>query len=152
MAGETLVYDVSNNKAFCLNETSSIIWKMCDGNRTITEIADQLSKKLTSRVSEDLVWLAIDQLTKEELLEDDGSGPEAFAGMSRREVFRKAALTSAIALPIVSAMSVPTAAAAQSNCIPVGQSCFGGGTCCPGSFCQNDSFSQQFGLCSPVPI
>ena len=30
--GEVLIYDLDTNKAFCLNETSALVWQACDGN------------------------------------------------------------------------------------------------------------------------
>ena len=50
---ELLVYDLQTNKAFCLNETSAIVFQLCNGKRTVTEIADALSVKLKTLVSED---------------------------------------------------------------------------------------------------
>jgi hypothetical protein len=29
---ELLIYDLVENKAFCLNETSAFVWQNCDGN------------------------------------------------------------------------------------------------------------------------
>ena len=56
--GETLIYDLKANKAFNLNETSSIVWQLCDGDKTITEIAENLSNKYNSPITDDFVWLA----------------------------------------------------------------------------------------------
>jgi hypothetical protein len=28
---EVMIYDLTENKALCLNETASIIWRLCDG-------------------------------------------------------------------------------------------------------------------------
>lgn len=147
IADETLIYDLLDDRAFCLNETSSLIWQMCDGTKTVSEIADQLSKKLKSLVSEDVVWLAIDQLNKDGLLEDNSIEIEKFTGMSRREVIRKVGLTSAIALPIISSMVVPTALAASSDCTPGSQPCDFNTPCCPGSSCQE--ISSGIGFCFP---
>ena len=63
-ADEILIYDLQTNKAFCLNETSAIIWQSCDGKNNISEITEFISRKTNSSVSEDLIWLAIDQLKK----------------------------------------------------------------------------------------
>ena len=68
---EVLVYDLDKNKAVCLNETSAIIWKLCDGQKSVNEIADEVGKKLKSKVNKDLVLLALDQLKNEGLLEND---------------------------------------------------------------------------------
>jgi len=68
MNEEVLVYDLDSNKAVCLNETSAIVWKLCDGKRTTSEIAEEVSEKLKKPVTTELIWLAIDQLKAENLL------------------------------------------------------------------------------------
>src|SRR3712207_3552152 len=86
---EILIYDLTLNKAFSLNETSSLVWQACDGNKTVSEISQQISRQLKSLVSEDVVWLALDQLKKDNLLEEDSVESTPFEGLSRREVIRK---------------------------------------------------------------
>ena len=65
---ETLVYDYRTFKAFCLNQTASLIWKSCNGRNEPADIAKLLEKKFQTPASEDLVWLAIKQFTKDDLL------------------------------------------------------------------------------------
>jgi hypothetical protein len=129
MDGEVLIYDLTENKAFCLNQTSALIWQSCDGTRNTAEITEFLSQKLNSPANEDLVWFALDQLKKEKLIENDHPLPDNFAGMSRREVIKKVGLGSMIALPIVASMVAPSAVLAQS--------CTGTGTGIGGS-CTSD--------------
>jgi hypothetical protein len=136
---EILIYDLKDNKAYCLNETSALVWQMCDGNNSITDISKQLSKKLNSTVDDDFVWLAIDGLKKDNLLADSEELVPEFNGMSRREVIRKVGLASLIALPVISSLVAPTAAMAASNCQAAGQTCtFSDNTqsnCCSGLRC-----------------
>ena len=68
---EVLIYDLDKNKAYCLNETSALVWQLCDGKNTASEISDKISTQLRTLVSEDLVWLALDQFSKDGLLEND---------------------------------------------------------------------------------
>lgn len=112
--GEVLIYDLDKNKAFCLNETSSLVWQLCDGNKTISEISESMSRKLNQPANEDLVWLAIDQLKKEKLIINGAELPSKFEGMNRREVIKKVGLGTMIALPIVSGMIAPSAINAAS--------------------------------------
>lgn len=161
--GETLVYDLVTNKAFCLNETSALVWQACDGSKSTAEVSEFVSQKLNSPANEDLVWLALDQLKKEKLIENGESLPNHFAGMSRREVIKKVGLGTMFALPIVASVVAPTVVDAASivctlrcttisggvrqscNCnavIPVGQRdrgclCNAVGDCCPGLMCSN---------------
>lgn len=117
--GEVLIYDMSKNKAFCLNETSALVWQMCDGNKSVSEISKGISKKLGAPSNEDLVWLAIDQLKKENLIANSEELSSNFEGMSRREVIKKVGLGTMIALPIVTGLVAPTAVHALSSGQPV---------------------------------
>ncbi len=113
---EFLIYDLNTNKAFCLNETSSLVWQYCDGKHSVPDIAGEIGKRLKTSVSEDLVWLALDQFNKDGLLDDGKMVTDHFAGVSRRELIRKAGFASMIALPLVSSIIAPKAIAAQSTC------------------------------------
>ena len=116
LEGEILVYDLSENKAFCLNETSALVWQACDGNKTPAEISSFISKQLNTPANEDLVWLALDELKKEKLIENGNELPNHFAGISRRDAIKKVGLSTLIALPVIVAVTSPAAAAAGSYC------------------------------------
>ena len=114
--GEVLIYDLREHKAFCLNETSALVWQACDGEKNVAEIGRELGKKLNSPANDDLIWLALDQLKKENLIESKEEDFQIdFNGMSRREVIRKVGLASVVALPIISSLVAPTAASAKSS-------------------------------------
>jgi transposase len=68
--GELLVYDLTRNKAHCLNESAAAIWKRCDGRTSIKEIAASLSKEVGATVDERVVWLALADLRRTHLLEE----------------------------------------------------------------------------------
>ena len=53
--GELLIYDLRINKAYCLNETSTLVYQLCNGKNTVSEISNLISKKLNQPVTEDLV-------------------------------------------------------------------------------------------------
>ena len=61
---EVLVFDMETNEAHCLNETAAMVWKYCDGNTSVPQIAQILGENKGSNVNDDLVWLAIDQLNE----------------------------------------------------------------------------------------
>ncbi|MDH3375623.1 MAG: PqqD family protein [Gammaproteobacteria bacterium] len=44
MDGEVLLYNPADTKTVYLNETSSLIWNLCDGDRTIETIATLLEE------------------------------------------------------------------------------------------------------------
>lgn len=129
---EILIYDLLIDKAYSLNETSSLIWNLCDGKNSVAEISSNLSKKLNSSVNEDFVWLALEQLKKDNLLANGEDISIDFGGLSRREVIRKAGFTTLILLPVISSVVSPIAIQAASV------SC--SGNCrCPNSTAANGS-------------
>ena len=102
--GELLLYNLSTNKAFCLNSVSADIYDFCDGKNKIAEIAEK------TKLPENLVTLAVAELSKQDLL------TERFeTNTSRRELLRNIALTS-ITLPVITVLIAPTAAHAASTC------------------------------------
>src|SRR3977135_2058703 len=86
---EVLVYDRDRDKAHCLNQTAALVWKYCDGETNVASIAQRLGRDLkTTPVDEKIVWYALDQLSKDHLLEESVVPPTLLAGMSRREMVR----------------------------------------------------------------
>jgi hypothetical protein len=114
MENEILIYDLTTNKAFCLNETSALIWQLCDGNKSVPQIVEHLNRKLKSSVNEDLVWLALDQLRREKLVSDCDGLETKFSETSRREVIKRVGMSTMIALPLISSLIAPHAVNAQS--------------------------------------
>jgi hypothetical protein len=137
---ETLVYDLDRDLAHCLNQTAALVWNRCDGNSTTRQIARAVSLELDNPIDEKLVWLALDQLSRNHLLT---SGPPAsfISGMSRREVIRALAVSAAVAVPVVASIVAPVPAQAASGCASGGQSC-ASVPCCSGFIC-NGSFICQ---------
>jgi hypothetical protein len=131
---ETLVYDLEKDKAHCLNQTAANIWKNCDGNHTVTELTALLAAETNSAVPDEVVWLALDQLKKFDLLEDTPEMPPQFAGMNRRELVRRVGL-GALALPLILSIASPTAAQAGSAGT-LNHCCNSPGDCNPGLTCQ----------------
>ncbi len=138
---ELLIYDLRRNKAIHLNETSAVVWELCDGKRSVSQISDEMSKRLRTLVSEELVWLAVLQFEKDRLLENaeiiDGNTDR----LSRRELIRKVGFSSVIALPLISSIVAPSAAMAQSACTPDNNPC---PTVMPPNCCSNNCVS---GIC-----
>lgn len=147
---EVLIFDVKSNKAHCLNQTASNVWKNCDGKNTVTDIKLLLDNQTGTDVPENLIWLAIDQLSERELLEVGFE--KKFAGQNRREVLKRIGLATVVALPIIASITAPSAAMAAA-CSGVVSSCLGcaNGTPCDvngnmtigscmanGSICQGD--------------
>ncbi|MBC7929965.1 MAG: PqqD family peptide modification chaperone [Rubrivivax sp.] len=135
VADETLVYDLESHRAVCLNKTAALVWRSCDGRKTAKGIARTLGEELGEAVPEEVVWLALDQLGRDGLLETRVARPEALAGLSRRELIRRVSLAAAIvALPLVTSIVAPTPAQAAS-CVPTGGACTLSAECCPNNVC-----------------
>jgi alpha-D-ribose 1-methylphosphonate 5-triphosphate synthase subunit PhnL len=133
---EVLVYDENNHKAHCLNETSALVWKSCDGRTSVPKMARLLEKKTRVAVPEETVWLAIRQLEASRLLDLPATQQGWIPQVSRRAVMRTIGVA-VVALPLITSITNPTAAAAAS-CVALGQPCSGGpgqGNCCAGLFC-----------------
>lgn len=113
---ETLVYDERRHLAFCLNESSSVIWSLANGERTIAQIGGAASLQLETPITEDLVLFALNQLREDGLLEPT---PNAEVGktISRRAMLQRLGAGGAMLLPIVSAIVAPTAAQAYGGCV-----------------------------------
>jgi hypothetical protein len=135
--GEILIYDQERNKAHCLNPTAAKIWKYCDGETTVAAACKALSRDLDTRVDEELVQYAVDQFSRDHLLEAIAT-PPAFiiAGMNRRQVVRTVGLAALVAVPLVTSIVAPTPALAASP-LPPGSSCTDPSECqsglCPGA-------------------
>lgn len=112
---EVLIYDLAKNKAYCLNQTSALVWQNCNGNNSVSDISRELSRKSKIDVSDEVVWLALDGLKRDDLLEEGDEFEIVFNGLNRRQLIKKVGLASMIALPVISSVVAPSAAAAQSG-------------------------------------
>jgi len=139
---EVLVYDLESNKAHCLNQSAAIIWKSCDGNNSVSEIAKLVEGQAGGKVTEDFVWLAIDQLSENNLLEKEIRS--AFEGTSRREVIKKIGLASMIAIPVIASLVAPQSAMAAASC-----ACTTPGSCNTQTSCPSTVNCNAAGVCAP---
>lgn len=147
LEGEVLIYDLKVNKAHCLNKTSAIVWHLCDGNNSVSDIGKQLSKKLESDVGDDFVFFALDQLNRKNLLLIPSKSSQLenkFEGLSRREIIRKIGIGSFVALPVIASLVAPTSAAAQSIC-----GCINPGSCVTQTTCPSTVNCNLSRVCAP---
>lgn len=116
---EVLVYDQAVHHIHHLNASAAKVWRLCDGERTVSEIA------METGLAEDAVKLALRTLEDAQLL-DAPLGTSLRGMQSRRAFMKKAAIAGA-----VPAIVSVTAASAQ-----VAGSCTGELVCgTEGSFC-----------------
>ena len=135
LAEEVLVYDEEGHRAHCLNRTAALVWKSCDGRTDVSAIAERVGAQLSAPVSEEVVWLALEQLSEFDLLSKKAARAAAPSHLiSRRRMLRRLGVAAAVSLPLITSVVSPTAAEAQSpcneeNCPP--PSCCSGGSCFP---------------------
>jgi hypothetical protein len=133
MGTETLIYDERRHMAFCLNASSSAVWRLADGSRTVDEIAVEVSRQLGAEMSGELVRLALDELRENGLLETSAerqaesastresspAGTSSQTGtdraLSRRAMLARLGATAL--LPVIASIVAPTAAQAYSGCV-----------------------------------
>jgi hypothetical protein len=143
MENEILLYDLVTNKAFCLNQTSAQIWQLCDGKHTVAEIVESLSGKLNEPITEELIWIALDNFKKDNLLEQNEQFEINFNGLSRRQVIRKIGLASMIAFPLVSSIIAPSGAMAASGGAAFNAACTAPSECQSGNCFNNSTCCTQ---------
>lgn len=140
LTDEVLVYDLDTHRAVCLNSTAAEVWRLCDGRRTAADIRRSLENSSGGTVPEELVWLALEQLGRDDLLDARPARPAELAGLSRREMIRRVGLAAAVALPAVSSIVAPTPAEA-SSCLPADATCSTTSQCCSGLVCSGGKCS-----------
>ena len=67
--GELFIEDVVKARYIHLNPTSAYVWEKCDGEHAPEQIADEMGKELGRSVSERVIAMALDKLSREELVE-----------------------------------------------------------------------------------
>jgi len=129
---EVLVYDQDRDRAHCLNQSAAAVWEQCDGQTTAAEIARSIQKQTGATVGEEVVWLALEQLGRDHLLEESVHWPASLPAMTRREAVRRIGIGAAVALPLVTSIIAPTPAQAA-TCLPSGANCTSDTQCCSGN-------------------
>ena len=130
---ETLVYDQERDKAHCLNRSAALVWKHCDGRKTIREIGQALERELNTTIDDRVIWLALDQLGKSDLLQVHRQ--EYLGNVSRRQLVRTLGLV-AVSIPLITSIVAPVPAQAASL-LPPGSCCGNPGVCISSSCSQN---------------
>jgi len=143
---EILIYDLDRDKAHCLNQTAAFVWKQCDGRTTPAEVRQRLEATFGPGIDETMIWLALDQLERFNLLQERVTLPPAVNRLSRRAVMRSIGLASVVAVPLITSIVAPTVQAV-SSCAQNGASCQGNGNCCSNN-CEATA-GHPSGTCAP---
>jgi coenzyme PQQ synthesis protein D (PqqD) len=109
---ECLLLDEQTLRVHELNATAASVWRHADGHRSIADLAAAMATDTGLPGDEEIVHLALAQLSQAGLLEDSWSD----ARISRRQITKRLGLTGGLALllPLVSSIVAPTPAIAQS--------------------------------------
>src|SRR6266536_1638610 len=105
-----------NHKAQCLNRTAALVWNRCDGKSPVREMIMALEKELHTPVSAEVVWLALEQLNKANLLADRLPKSTVQPAMTRRAVMKRIGFGAAIAVPLVTSILAPSVGADVTSC------------------------------------
>lgn len=125
---EVLVYDLERHEAHCLNASAAAVWRACDGSKTVAQITTQLQAEHDPSIDEDVVWVALADLWKQNLLQG-AEEPTTRSGLSRASLLKKAGVgAAALSLPAITSLVAPTVAHAVSN-LPPGACCNAGPEC-----------------------
>lgn len=127
---ELVIYDTERNRAHSLNRVASLVWKHCDGQTAVSQIQQNVAQELQAPVDEQVVWLALQQLERNRLLEDRVPMPSNL--MSRREATKRFGRIAGIVVPLVASAMIPPAALANS-CLMTGAACTSNSQCCGGT-------------------
>ena len=144
---ETLVYDLERHKACCLNRTAALVWRHCDGQTSVADVAALLEEQFATPIDEAVVWMALDRLGRTHLLAELVTLPADRAQYSRRNMLRtlRRAAGISLLLPVIESIVAPLAAA-QASCVT---NCGGVPNCSP---CRTGNQCRKFccnGACLP---
>jgi len=106
---EIVVYDSRTHKAHCLNRSAAVVYRHLDGRTSMTQMVSHLRGEVEGAADEDMVWLALRELDRNELLAEplEMAGPQ---GLSRRALIRRLGIAAAV-VPVVASMTAPAAEA-----------------------------------------
>jgi len=139
LSDETLVYDLDRDKAHCLNHSAALVWKHCDGRKTIREIGQVLEGELNTTIDDRVILLALDQLGNRDLLQ--AHRQKYLGNVSRRQLVRTLGFV-AVSIPLITSIVAPVPAQAASG-LPPGACCGNPNECQSGTCAQNPICSGQ---------
>jgi PqqD family protein of HPr-rel-A system len=157
---QVLVYDARDDQVHLLDPTTACVMELLEeGGWTEPRIVPEVARRLRITPNDDLVTLALDQLSRADLLDKSSAAPSLLGDVNRREMVRKLAFTGAAAL-LVPAVATLTAtrgyAQGGSRLTPAGGSCTWdgncvSGNCCPTSTtCTADACKVDGTVCNPA--
>jgi len=109
--GEAVVYHQPSHRVHRLSRSAVLVWERCDGNTTVRQASDELSRLLGRPVQDEVVEFAVENLARAGLVETPAPMPP-----SRRSMLKSLGWTGAAAamLPLVTTVLSPQPASAAS--------------------------------------
>src|SRR5688572_13336501 len=83
---EVVVYDRERHVIHSLNQTAVLVWRHCDGQTSISDLAALLHRETQLPADEELVWLALARLSKARLLQEHVKRPTDTVSLPRRQL------------------------------------------------------------------
>lgn len=142
---EVAVYDLDTDKVHLLNATTARIWQACQGPTTVRAICEVIGDGAPGDEVQELVWRGLVELREAGLLTAASFLPPGVVPISRRSLLKKAGVA-ALAIPVITTIAAPPAAAQASVCGVQGTSCTTNTQCCTGLTCTKDA-GQTTGVC-----
>ena len=108
--GSTAIFEVATKNVYSLNQSAAAAWEACASPTTLSRLATEMSRRLSSPVTEDLAHEAVSELVAVGLV---SVTPAERLGTSRRAMLKQVA---GLALPVVLVLTgAEQRAHAQSN-------------------------------------
>ena len=133
---ELLLYDQNSHTAHCLSPIAACVWRHCDGERDVTELAE------LGGTSKDLVADALHELREKDLLDAEPALTEsAVPGISRREAIIRGVRVGAAAAgaSLIVSATAATPAMATSSCPGCNSKGSGSAYCC---YCEDKTCAE----------
>lgn len=148
---QVLVYDPRDDRVHLLDPTTACVLELLEeGGWTAEGVSSELASRLGIANDSGLLALALEQLGTANLLENAVPAAAPLAGVNRRELVRKLAMTGAASL-LVPAIATLTATPgyAQGSALADGSFCGDNdGRCASGNCCQATCIGPSF--CNPA--
>jgi hypothetical protein len=122
---ELVVYDRELDQAHTLNRTAALVWRNCDGTRTVAEIAANLRHDGIAVADDELVQLSVDLLAGAGLMDAAAARRPLETRLARRQLLERVGVvgTGSLVVPVIQTLDAPRAVAAASDQQPTCSSC-----------------------------
>src|SRR5689334_2284713 len=107
LSDELLVYDLHRHRAHSLNRVATLVWRHCDGETTVSQMAALLRQELAAPADEEAIRIGLQRLGRAHLLRERPPVPARTDRTSRRALLRRLAMAGGLA--VVTSIVAPEA-------------------------------------------